>query len=274
MGYRLTERPGKKKRHVGGSSSMPATSVTSILLCVMLAALGGCMTESDVEYLTPPDWIRGAWAPRADDTSPQFLFGTATMKGYVGVEWLDFQSLAEGGALIAERISDATYEVEYKVHGRMEMVAFAKLDEQRVRIDHVTRAGTASEELVRWSGPKSAPCEYQETHGIAVIKSISVAETHDNGAWDWGMEVQFDFTPFAPNARVDYLQPNHPDVNRKLVASCSREPLPEWLEDEGIRVGARFRCTRCELIEGTCDPTMNRSVVFLFDDLGGGWSGY
>lgn len=249
-------------------------AIVSIVAAVVLA-LGGCLLSPiEEEFLTPPPWILGAWAPEHHAPQPTFQFTSTGVEGLLDDEWVSFQVIIEDGRLIEEIRTESSYSVEFERNSEVETVCFSKRSLDTLSFDRITTGGSTTTTLVPWLGPVSIPCEYFETHGIATITSIGPPEEPATAIWELGLEVRFDFMPFSPIAEMDYVNPDYPDTGRRLVASCHRDPLPEWLESDGIRVGTRLRCTRYELLDETCDSVHSGPVTFRFPELCSGWSGY
>lgn len=115
-------------------------------------------------------------------------------------------------------------------------------------------------------GLEGGPCRYEEIPGVATITAIQEPDAGEYSCKQ-AKAVFFEFTPNDPAAVAGYRFPDRPDTAPRLTVGAGMNPPRNWVEEQGISVGARMRCLRVEIISGTCPP-----VTYVFPDLDkSGW---
>ncbi len=105
-------------------------------------------------------------------------------------------------------------------------------------------------EIIEKDANVGGACTYNDIQGMATITYINQANLGE-------VVIKFDFTA---SEDVEYKYANFPDKGQKFfVKGQGCCPPASWCKENGISQGAKIKCVRQELTDGSCTP-----VVFAF----------
>ena len=107
----------------------------------------------------------------------------------------------------------------------------------------------------------SKECNYIAYEGRAVIISINIAPANENNCASNPRKVIFAFIPDDSTVRNNYIFKNWSDT-ASLTINSGTNPSQSFIDSLDITLGKDFRCSRQELMQGTCTP-----VYFKFPDI-------